>query len=116
MANIYVRQNFEHKFAQAQTLPELPEKQLPLVKEQADAATTALHGHRTSDGFNESDVKTKGILPGINELRAQIKQLQQKSHELRQKYSKSHPAIAAIDKQIAGLQSQMNAGDKKKLN
>ena len=47
------------------------------------------------------------------ELQTKITQLQQHRDELRQRFTESHPSVVAIDKQIARLQGQMNANDKK---
>ena len=113
VANIYVRQNVELKSAEAQKTLEFLEKQLPLLKEQLEAATTALNDYRTRHGSIDLDVETKSVLKGVVELQTQITLLQQKRDELRQKFTESHPSVVAIDKQIARLQGLMNSNDKK---
>ena len=113
VANIYVRQNVEQKSAEAQKTLEFLEKQLPLLKEQLEAATTALNDYRTRHGSIDLDLETQSVLKGVVEIQTQITLLQQKRDELRQKFTESHPSVVAIDKQIARLQGQMNTNDQK---
>ena len=113
IANIYIRQNVEQKSSEAQKTLEFLDKQLPLLKEQLDAATTALNDYRTRHGSIDLDIETQGVLAGVVEIQTQITLLQQKRDELRQRFTESHPSVVAIDKQIARLQGQMNANDKK---
>ena len=113
IANIYVRQNVEQKSAEAQKTLEFLEKQLPQLKEQLEAATTALNDYRTRHGSIDLDLETQSVLKGVVEIQTQITLLQQKRDELRQKFTESHPSVVAIDKQIARLQGQMNSNDQK---
>jgi len=113
IANIYVRQNVEQKSAEAQKTLEFLDKQLPQLKEQLEAATTALNDYRTRHGSIDLDLETQGVLKGVVEIQTQITLLQQKRDELRQKFTESHPSVVSIDKQIARLQGQMNSNDKK---
>ena len=57
IANIYVRQNVEQKSAEAQKTLEFLEKQLPMLKEQLDAATSALNDYRTRHGSIDLDYR-----------------------------------------------------------
>jgi tyrosine-protein kinase Etk/Wzc len=113
IVNIYVRQNVEQKSAEAQKTLEFLEKQMPLLKERLDDATTALNDYRTRKGSIDLNIETQSILAGVVKLKTEITQLQQKRDELSQKFTESHPSVVALDKQIARLQSQMNAHDTK---
>ncbi len=113
IANIYVRQNVEQKSAEAQKTLEFLDKQLPQLKEQLEAATTALNDYRTRHGSIDLDLETQGVLKGVVELQTQITLMQQKRDELRQRFTESHPSVVSIDKQIARLKGQMNSNDKK---
>ena len=113
VANIYVRQNVEQKSKEAQSTLEFLDKQLPALKDQLEAATNALNDFRTTKGSIDLDLETQSVLTGVVEIKTQITLLQQKRDELRQKFTESHPSVIGIDKQIARLQTQMNANDKK---
>ncbi|MFA5921278.1 MAG: polysaccharide biosynthesis tyrosine autokinase [Methylococcaceae bacterium] len=113
VANIYVKQNVEQKSKEAQSTLEFLDKQLPVIKDQLEAATTALNDFRINKGSVNLDLEAQGVLEGVVEIKTQITLLQQKRDELRGKFTESHPTVVAIDKQIARLQEQMNANDKK---
>jgi tyrosine-protein kinase Etk/Wzc len=113
VANNYVKQNVEQKSKEAQSSLEFLDKQLPVIKDQLEAATSALNKYRTNKGSIDLDIETKNVLTGVVEINTQITLLQQKRDELRVRFTESHPAIAALDKQIARLQTQMSANDKK---
>ncbi|MDD5412947.1 MAG: GNVR domain-containing protein, partial [Methylobacter sp.] len=113
VANIYVKQDVEQKSKEAQNTLEFLNKQLPALKDQLEAATTALNDYRTNKGSVNLDLETQGVLEGVVEIKTQITLLQQKRDELRGKFTESHPTVVAIDKQIGRLQAQLNANDKK---
>ncbi len=113
IANLYVQQNVDDKSAESQKTLEFLEKQLPILKKQMDAATTAMNDYRVRQGSVDLNLETQNILRGAVELRTQITLLQQKRDELRQKYTASHPIVVSMDKQIARLQEQIASLDKK---
>jgi len=107
IANIYVRQNVEHKSAESQKTLEFLEKQLPILKEQLDTTSDALNDYRNHKGSVDLDIETQNILAGIVETKTQTTLLKQKRDELRQRYTESHPNVIAIDRQITRLQEQL---------
>ncbi|MFZ2449514.1 MAG: polysaccharide biosynthesis tyrosine autokinase [Methylovulum miyakonense] len=113
VANIYVRQNVEQKSKEAQSTLEFLDKQLPVIKDQLEASTAALNEFRTNKGSIDLDIETQNVLSGVVAIKTQITLLQQKRDELRGKFTESHPTVIAIDKQIARLQTQMTANDRK---
>lgn len=113
IVNIYVKQNVEDKSAEAQKKLEFLEQQLPKLKEQLETSTATLNDFRTSKGSLDLEFETKGVLEGVVETQTQITLLQQKRDELRQRFTESHPATLALDKQIERLQEQMAEHDKK---
>jgi len=113
VANIYVKQNVEQKSEEAQNTLEFLDKQLPAIKEQLEAATTALNDFRSTKGSINLELEAQNVLTGVVAIKTQLTLLQQKRDELRGKFTESHPAVIAIDKQIARLQAQMNENDKK---
>ncbi len=113
IANIYVRLNVEQKSEEAQKTLEFLDKQLPLIKDQLEASTTALNEYRMSKGSIDLNIETQSVLTNVVEIRTQITLLQQKRDELRRGFTASHPSVVAIDKQIGRLQSQMTGHNKK---
>lgn len=111
IANIYVRQNIEHKSSESQKTLEFLEKQLPILKEQLETAADALNNYRNIKGSIDLDLETQNILKEIVEIRTQTTLLQQKRDELRQRYTESHPKVVAIDKQIYRLKEQMRSNN-----
>ncbi|MXS85112.1 chain-length determining protein [Nitrosomonas sp. HPC101] len=113
ISNTYLQQNVEQKSAESQKTLEFLEKQLPELKEQLEAATSALNDYRIRKGSINLDIETQNILTSTVEINTQVTLLQQKRDELRQKFTEFHPNVVAIDKQISRLQAQINALDKK---
>ena len=113
IANIYVQLNVEQKSAEAQKKLEFLDKQLPLIKEQLDAATTALNEYRLDRGSIDLTIETQSILEGVVGKRTEITLLQQKRDELRRSFTPSHPSVVTIDKQISRLRVQLNSHNKK---
>ena len=113
VTNSYVKQNVEQKSKEAQTTLEFLDKQLPTVKEQLEAATTALNEFRTEKGSIDLTIETEQILKSVVEITGQLTLLQQQKDELRGRFTEAHPTVVALDKQIARLQAQINSSDKK---
>jgi tyrosine-protein kinase Etk/Wzc len=111
--NVFVRRNVEQKSAEAEKTLEFIQMQLPLIKGQLDMSTDNLNDYRTVKGSVDLDLETQGLLEGVVKTKTEITLLQQKRDELRQKFTESHPSIVALDKQIARLESQVNANDHK---
>ncbi|PSJ17964.1 polysaccharide biosynthesis tyrosine autokinase [Nitrosomonas supralitoralis] len=112
IANIYVQQNVEYKSAESQKTLEFLDKQLPILKDQMEAATRVLNEYKNKKGSINLDIETTNILTGVVEIKTQMTLLQQKREELRQKFTESHPNVIAIDKQIARLQEQLQSHSK----
>ncbi|MDO8333600.1 MAG: polysaccharide biosynthesis tyrosine autokinase [Nitrosomonas sp.] len=109
IANIYVQQNVEYKSAESQKTLEFLDKQLPVLKDQLEAASSILNEYKNKKGSVDLNTETQNILKGVVEIKTQIMLLQQKRDELRQRFTESHPNIIAVDKQIARLQEQLQS-------
>ncbi len=108
LVNVYVQQSADHKAAEAQSSLAFLEKQLPLVKEQLDTATTALSLFRSKIGSIDIESETQSLLDGVVKTKTEVILLQQKRDELRQKFTEVHPAVIALDKQIARLEGHIS--------
>ena len=109
IANIYVQQNVEHKSAESQKTLAFLEKHLPLLKEQLEAANKVLNEYKNRIGSIDLDVETRSILENIVDIKTQETLLNQNRDELRQRYTDAHPAVVAVDKQIARLHKQIRS-------
>jgi tyrosine-protein kinase Etk/Wzc len=112
VANIYMQQNVDQKSAESQKTLEFLDKQLPILKEQMDAASATLNEYRIRQGSIDLSLETQNILKEAVDIKTQITILQQKRDELRQRYTELHPSIISTDKQIARLHGQMTSHDK----
>jgi tyrosine-protein kinase Etk/Wzc len=113
VAKIYVKQNIEQKSKESQSTLEFLDKQLPLIKDQLEAATSALNDFRGHKGSINLDIETEAVLAGVVDVNTQLTVLQQKRDELRGRFTESHPVIIATDKQITRLKEQLKAINKK---
>ena len=113
IANIYVRLNVEQKSEESQKTLEFLDKQLPTIKNQLEAATTALNEYRLQRGSINLGIETQSILEEVVKKKTEITLLQQQRDELRRSFTSSHPSVVAIDKQIRRLQIQMDKNNKK---
>ncbi len=113
VTKIYVKQNVEQKSKESQNTLEFLDKQLPLIKDQLEAATKALNDFRGNKGSINLDIETEAVLAGVVDVNTQLTVLQQKRDELRGRFTESHPVIIATDKQIARLKEQLKAINRK---
>ena len=113
IANIYVKQNVEYKSAESQKTLEFLDKQLPILKDQLEAATSILNEFKNKKGSVDLNTETQNILKGVVDTETQLTLFQQKRDELRQRFTESHPNVIAVDKQIARLQEQKKSNDKR---
>ncbi len=113
IANIYVRLNVEQKSEESQKTLEFLDKQLPMIKNQLEAATTALNEYRLQRGSINLEIETQSILEEVVAKKTQITLLQQQRDELRRSFTSSHPSVVAIDKQISRLEAQMENNNSK---
>jgi len=113
IADNYIRLNVEQKSEESQQTLEFLNKQLPSIKNQLEAATSALNEYRLQRGSINLEIETQSILEEVVEKKTQITLLQQQRDELRRNFTSSHPSVVAIDKQINRLQTQMDKNNTK---
>lgn len=107
IANSYVRQNVERRSAEAQKTLDFLDTQLPVIKQQVEAAELKFNQfrqvNRTLDVNREGDM----LLSQSVVAETQIAQLEQRRRELLVRYTAEHPVIRTIDNQIAEARSQL---------
>ncbi len=113
IVSVFVKQNRETKTAEAQKTLEFLDKQLPILKDQLDAATKALNDYRTRKGSIDLEIETQSLLEAIVGLQTDWNILKAQRDELRQKFTESHPNIVGLDKKIARIEEQIQSAEKK---
>ncbi|MFT4564679.1 MAG: tyrosine-protein kinase Etk/Wzc, partial [Gammaproteobacteria bacterium] len=108
IANVYVRQNVERKSAEAAKTLDFLDSQLPLVRQNVEAAELALNSYRLEKGSIDLPAETQGVLQAIVTAEAQINVLRQEREKVRLAFTEIHPTIVAVDRQINRLNTELN--------
>jgi tyrosine-protein kinase Etk/Wzc len=107
--NIYLRQNVERRSEEAERRLEFVQRQLPDLKQQLDAAESAFNTYRQQHGSVDLDIETKALLEQVVGLESQIRDLELKRGEMRQRLMPSHPLMLALETQIAKARADLES-------
>jgi tyrosine-protein kinase Etk/Wzc len=107
IANVYVRQNVERKSAEAQQTLEFLDEQLPIVRQNMEAAELSLNSYRLEKGSIDLPLETQTILQTIVSIESQLNQLQQEREKVTLAFTEVHPTIVALDRQIERLNEEL---------
>lgn len=105
----YLRQNVERRSAEAQQSLEFLQKQLPEIRKRVDAAQAKLNAYQMKQGSVDVTKETDLVLQQSVDLETSRMQLVQQRQQALQRFTPEHPAIKAIDSQIAGIEQEENA-------
>ena len=108
IANVYVRQNVERKSAEAQKTLEFLDEQLPIVRQDMEAAELELNSYRLEKGSIDLPLETQSVLQTIVSIESQLNQLRQEREKVTLAFTTEHPTIIALDRQIEQLNQQIN--------
>jgi tyrosine-protein kinase Etk/Wzc len=106
IANVYVRQNVERKSAEAQKTLEFLDEQLPIVRQNMEAAELALNSYRLEKGSIDLPMETQTILQTIVDVESQVNALQQEREKVTLAFTEVHPTVIALDRQIERLSGE----------
>jgi tyrosine-protein kinase Etk/Wzc len=109
IANVYVRQNVERKSAEAQKTLEFLDEQLPLVRQDMEAAELSLNSYRLEKGSIDLPLETQAVLQTIVTIEAQLNQIRQEREKVTLAFTPEHPTVIALDRQIVQLNQQLAA-------
>lgn len=109
----YVRQNRERKSAEADKTLAFLSAQLPVFETQLKASEDAFARFRNVNGTIDFDDEAKVWLKSTAELQANLLALQQRRLDLERTHVSEHPLIQTINQQIAVVQGQMAALNKR---
>jgi tyrosine-protein kinase Etk/Wzc len=107
IANVYVRQNVERKSAEAQKTLEFLDEQLPIVRQNMEAAELALNSYRLEKGSIDLPMETQTILQTIVDVESQVNALQQEREKVTLAFTEVHPTVIALDRQIERLSGEL---------
>jgi tyrosine-protein kinase Etk/Wzc len=108
IANVYVRQNVERKSAEAQQTLEFLDEQLPIVRQNMEAAELALNSYRLEKGSIDLPLETQTILQTIVSIEGQLNELRQEREKVTLAFTEEHPTVIALDRQIQRLGGELN--------
>ena len=108
IASLYVQRNVDRKSAQAQQMLSFLGEQLPQLRADLDRSEARYNEYRAKTGAIDLDAQGKLLLQSVVDTKSRLVELQQQRADLAQRYTPSHPAVAAIDARIAELEHQQD--------
>lgn len=105
----YQRQNVERRSAEAAQTLEFLDRQLPQIRSKLEAAEAAFNNYRLKEGSADLTKETELILQQSVELETARIELEQQRQAALQRFTPSHPAILAIDRQLQSVRDEQNA-------
>jgi tyrosine-protein kinase Etk/Wzc len=97
----YLRQNVERRSADAAKSLEFLETQLPLLKQQVNAAQGSLNVYQVKHGSVDVTKETEIALQNSVDLETQRLQLVQQREQALQRFTAEHPFVKSFDEQIS---------------
>jgi tyrosine-protein kinase Etk/Wzc len=105
IARQYVQQDVDRKSAEAEHTLAFLDQQLPQLRSELDQAEQRYNTFRNKQGTVDLSEESRLLLQQIVENKTKLVDLQQQRAELATRFTAAHPAVAALDAQIAQLQS-----------
>ncbi|WP_433704000.1 polysaccharide biosynthesis tyrosine autokinase [Paraburkholderia sacchari] len=103
IASLYVQRNVDRKSAQAEQMLTFLGDQLPKLRADLDQSEARYNAFRAKTGAIDLDAQGKLLLQAVVDTKSRLTEMQQQRAELVQRYTPSHPAVAAVDARIAEL-------------
>lgn len=113
IASAYVQQNIDRKSAEAEHTLAFLDQQLPQLRKELDQAEGRYNAFRNRNGTVDLSEESRLLLQEIVDNKTKLVDLQQQRVEMTHRFTESHPAVAALTAQIAGLQDQQDALSKR---
>lgn len=109
----YVRQNVQRKSEEAERSIQFLSAQLPELKTQLEHAESRFNDYRAKQGTLNLDEESTALLQRSVDAQTRMTGLQQKRDELLARFMPDHPAVKAVDAQIATAQAELGGIDSK---
>ncbi len=103
IADAYLKQNLERRSEEADKSLKFLQEQLPELRKQLEVAEKAFNGFRNREKTIDISGEIKVLLDKTTSIEKLRLESELKRKELLQRYEPSHPAIRALDGQIATL-------------
>jgi tyrosine-protein kinase Etk/Wzc len=109
IASRFVQQDLDTRSAEAGKTLAFLEQQLPQLRAQLDASEEKYNSFRNKQGTVDLSEESRLLLQQVVDNKSKLLDLQQQRAELSQRFTPSHPAVAALDAQIAALTNAQGA-------
>lgn len=111
IVHAYVQRNVGWKSARAQQMLGFLGNQLPQLRADLEQAEQRYNTFRNRNGTIDLDTESRLVLQAVADAKAQAVALQRQRAELLQRFTPTHPAVMAIDAQLADLRRQQTSLD-----
>jgi tyrosine-protein kinase Etk/Wzc len=109
IASRFVQQDLDTRSTEAAKTLAFLEQQLPQLRAQLDASEEKYNSFRNKQGTVDLSEESRLLLQQVVDNKSKLLDLQQQRAELSQRFTPSHPAVAALDAQIAALTNAQGA-------
>lgn len=106
VARQFIQQDVDRRSAEAEHTLAFLDQQLPQLRKELDNAEQRYNTFRNNHGTVDLSEESRLLLQQIVANKTKLADLQQQRADLSQRFTPSHPAVAALDAQIAELQGQ----------
>ena len=107
VANLYLRQNVERMSEEAESSLKFLQKQLPLIKDEMEAAEMELNSYRMSKSSVDLTLEAQSLLDRIITIEAQLAELEVKRADISKKYTDVHPIMITLVNHETKLKEQL---------
>ena len=107
VSSLYLRQNVERMSEEAESGLEFLQQQLPLIKDEMEAAEIELNSYRTSKSSVDLTLEAQSLLNKVVTIETQLAELEVKLSDLSNKYTEAHPIMMTLGNQEAKLKEQL---------
>ena len=107
VANLYLRQNVERMSEEAESGLKFLQKQLPLIKDEMEAAEMELNSYRMNKSSVDLTLEAQSLLDRIITIEAQLAELEVKRADISKKYTDVHPIMITLVNHETKLKEQL---------
>lgn len=108
----YVRQNIDRSAAEAESSLAFIEDQLPKAKSAVEVAEKALNDYRQAQQSVDLSFETSNVLEQITRIETELRDLQVKEDDIKQRYRPSHPLYQQLLTQRQRLEESLALAEK----